>query len=808
MLLSAPVFGLKTLSIFFSSCFSSRYFSSMLYRLFLLAVVLSLPAQSIALALGDVIVRSALGQVLDADIDMVVLSAQEAESLSVKLAPAEMFAEAGLDYGVIARSVRLSVEKKAGRTHVHLSSDKVITEPFLMLLIEVSAGGNRSVRQYALLLDPPSTQDNAPVVTAPPVFPKLAAEPIASTTPTTPTTSSAVKTAAVTKPSKLTKQGAKLSQVREATKVTKVTKEDATETKASSSDIQPTTRLVKSGDTLRQIATSVQPSGATPAQVMMAILQENSQAFEQKNIHRMKAGVVLTIPESSVMLSIDAQQAMKQVQLQTRDFNHASLARKKDSAVNPQNKTAAESKPANQSHSGSLSKSATEPPSAAPKDQLKLSAPDSSEKSSLDLKELEKLANEKSLAESNLRIAQLEKNIHDLQTQLVTRDQSVSPEPAPHEAADKAKDAAPAAAVTATVTPQSNKVSVKPTAVADSENDYLAEVKKFFEFESFFDVEKISKEWDSESLVPIGIATGASLAGLLFLLRRQRRHQHRKAMQSQRIEPEADAGSVFGHAGGGHVDTNHSVFHSNFVPSVSKLDANEVDAIAEADVYIAYGRDEQAEEILLDALKAHPARHVLRVKLLEIYAARKDQKKFSALASELRVLTHAQGAEWMQAAQLAQKMEVGNPLTTSGSPMRSFKEPSGGMNVANANAHLPSKFTSSLNDQPATTVADFSISLDGMLQEGREGSSIARPASSTATAEVIDFTQTGVTSKTTFTRTHTQAETLALKTKLDLAVACNEIGDNDGARDLLREVASSQHAELAPRAKSLLQQLA
>ena len=774
----------------------------MLYRLFLLAVLLSLPVHSLALALGDVVVRSALGQVLDADIDMVVLSAQEAESLSVRLAPAEMFAEAGLDYGVIARSVRLSVEKKAGRTQVHLSSEKVITEPFLMLLIEVSAGGNRSVRQYALLLDPPSTQDNAPAVTAPPVVPKLAAEPIASTSAST---SSAVETAAVTKPSKLPKQGTKLSQVREATKITK---EDTTETKATSSDIQPTTRLVKSGDTLRQIATSVQPSGTTLAQVMLAIVQENSEAFDQKNIHRMRAGSVLTIPESSVMLSIDAQQAMNQVQLQTREFNHASLAGKKDSAASPPKKTALESTPANQSHSGSLSKPATEPPSAAPKDQLKLSAPNLSEKSSLDLKELEKLANEKSLAESNLRIAQLEKNIQDLQSQLVTRDQSASPQPAPLEAAEKAKDAVPAAAVTATVTPQSNNVSVKPTAVANRENDYLAKVKKFFEIESFFDVEKISKEWDDESFIWVGVAGVVPLVGLLFLLRRQRRHQHRNTTQSQRIEPEADAGSVFGHAGGGHVDTNHSVFHSNFVPSVSKLDANEVDAIAEADVYIAYGRDEQAEEILLDALKAHPARHVLRVKLLEIYAARKDQKKFSALASELRVLTHAQGAEWMQAAQLAQKMEVGNPLTTSGSSMKSFNEPSGGMNVATASVHLPSKFTSSLNDQPATTVADFSISLDGMLQEGREGSSIARPPTSTATAEVIDFTQTGVTSKTTFSRTHTQAETLALKTKLDLAVACNEIGDNDGARDLLREVASSQHAELAPRAKSLLQQLA
>lgn len=768
----------------------------MLYRLVLLAVLLSLPVHSLALALGDVVVRSAMGQVLDADIDMVVLTAQEAETLSVRLAPAEMFAEAGLDYGLIARSVRLSVERKAGRTHVHLSSDKAITEPFLMLLIEVSASGNRSVRQYALLLDPPTTHDDAPVL------PKVAAEPMVSTTSTIPSTATATR---------------KSKQVKQARDVTQVTKEDVALTKAETSDIQPTTRLVKSGDTLRQIATSVQPSGATLAQVMLAIAQENVEAFDQKNIHRMKAGAVLTIPEASVILSIDAQQALKQVQLQTRDFNHASTDSKNFNATSTKKEIASENTPANKSHSGSLSKPAAELPSVTTKDQLKLSVPDSSEKTSLDLKVLEKLVNEKSLAESNVRIAQLEKNIQELQSQLANRDQSVStqpqpqPQPAPHEAVEQVKNAAPAAAVTATVTvtPEATKVGGKPAVMADRDNDYLTEIQKFFEVEAFFDFAKLSKEWDDESFIWVGVAGAVSLAGLLFLFRLQRnkRHQRRHATQSQRIEPEADAGSVFGHAGGGHVDTNHSVFHSNFVPSVSKLDANEVDAIAEADVYIAYGRDEQAEEILLDALKAHPTRHALRVKLLEIYVARKDQKKFTNLATELRVLTHGQGAEWMQAAQLAQKMEVGNPFTTSSSPLKSVKETAAGMSAATTGVQLPSTFTSSLNDQPVTTVADFSISLDGMLQEGREASA-ARTPSSTATAEIIDFTQTGVTSKSTFTHTHTPAETLALKTKMDLAVACSEIGDKDGARDLLREVASSQHGELAPRAKSLLQQLA
>jgi pilus assembly protein FimV len=50
--------------------------------------------------------------------------------------------------------------------------------------------------------------------------------------------------------------------------------------------------------------------------------------------------------------------------------------------------------------------------------------------------------------------------------------------------------------------------------------------------------------------------------------------------------------------------------------------------------------------------------------------------------------------------------------------------------------------------------------------------------------------------------------TAALTTKLELAMACREIGDNDGARELLAEVANARDAELAGRAKSLLQQLA
>jgi pilus assembly protein FimV len=89
---------------------------------------------------------------------------------------------------------------------------------------------------------------------------------------------------------------------------------------------------------------------------------------------------------------------------------------------------------------------------------------------------------------------------------------------------------------------------------------------------------------------------------------------------------------------------------------------NEVDPVAEADVYIAYGRDAQAEEILKEALRVHPERHAARLKLMEIYANRKDLRAFEAQASELHALTTGQGDEWAQAAALGRSIDAGNAL--------------------------------------------------------------------------------------------------------------------------------------------------
>ncbi|MYN05593.1 pilus assembly protein FimV, partial [Pseudoduganella sp. DS3] len=170
-----------------------------------------------------------------------------------------------------------------------------------------------------------------------------------------------------------------------------------------------------------------------------------------------------------------------------------------------------------------------------------------------------------------------------------------------------------------------------------------------------------------ENLPLVGGALAALLGGAALLVMRRRKAAEQMSLPNAENsnvlgDPGTTAHSLFAETGGQSVDTSNSVFNSNFAPSASQLDTNEVDPVAEADVYIAYGRDAQAEEILKEALRVHPERHPVRLKLLEIYAGRKDARAFEAQAGELYSMTKGQGDEWAQAAALGAGIDPDNPL--------------------------------------------------------------------------------------------------------------------------------------------------
>ncbi|MFM7226269.1 MAG: FimV/HubP family polar landmark protein [Betaproteobacteria bacterium] len=768
---------------------------------FTVVLAMGSPHTAHALALGEVTVRSALGQRLDAIIDIASISAAESESLAVRLAPVSMFSDAGLEFGALQRSLRLSVEKKADRASILVSSDLPVNDPFLMVLIEVDAAGNRTIRQYALLLDPPVTDRETQRTTA--IDP-----PVAASTPV---------------PAQPIPQPALQPAPTAATATTENTK--PAEQRAASS-----TRVVRRGDTLNKFAREILPPGATLEQALLAYLQANPRAFEGKNIHRMKTGSVLRVPDDQAIADISAAEARREVALQTAGYQRyrTLLARSAARPAEVPTELSIETTPAgSRSSSGKVGVKETQTRIADnARDALKLESavpakPNSDGRQHGNDTELTQIANDKALTDAKSRIAELEKNIEQMQ-QLTMHDQMLAEaqqraEPtvsqAPPAAAGGVKS--PDAAPSKTDVAKPAKPRLPPTSslpAATGEEAFLAQLSQW---QDQIASDPVLLLW------PLGL-----LSAVMVMIWWRSRLKKRPAAVAK-IEPKAESQSVFGQAGGRNVDTSNSVFHSNFVPSVSQLDANEVDAIAEADVYIAYGRDEQAEEILLDALKHHPQRQALRVKLLEIYLARKDTQKFGAVAAEMRVMTHGQGQEWMQAALMGQQLDPGN-LIYGGVPV-SMTVIGAAQTAASPPAALPptvspptvspptaSPPTASPPTASSSAVDELGLKLEGLLDKHRKNSGVAlslapvdappaqRPLESVPD---LDALRSG-TGQPAPAASGLTTDAVALKTKIDLALACDEIGDREAARELLTEVAGTHHPELASRAQSLLEQLA
>ena len=132
------------------------------------AVSLSLAGMSSvshALGLGEIEMYSALNQTLDAEIAILSATDSELEEMQVRLASSDAFARAGLEQSPILDTVEFTVDRRPdGQAVVKVTSDSPIFEPFLNFLLEVDAPGSvKLVREYTVLLSPPTFADNGAV---------------------------------------------------------------------------------------------------------------------------------------------------------------------------------------------------------------------------------------------------------------------------------------------------------------------------------------------------------------------------------------------------------------------------------------------------------------------------------------------------------------------------------------------------------------------------------------------------------------------------------------------------------------------
>jgi len=133
-----------------------------------------------ALSLGRLTVQSALGEPLRAEVEVPDITAEEASSLKAAVAQPEAFTAAGLEFSPALTSLQASLQRRAdGRAYLRLTSDRAVNDPFVDLILEATWASGRIVRDYTLLLDPPSLKKTAPA-------PTLAQTPAATNTPSSP----------------------------------------------------------------------------------------------------------------------------------------------------------------------------------------------------------------------------------------------------------------------------------------------------------------------------------------------------------------------------------------------------------------------------------------------------------------------------------------------------------------------------------------------------------------------------------------------------------------------------------------------
>lgn len=680
-----------------------------------------------ALALGRITVQSALGEPLRADIDIPEITPEEAASLRATVASPEAFRAAGLEYSPAIGNLVITLQQRpGGRMFLRLTSDRTVNEPFVDLILEANWSSGRIVRDYTMLFDPPSLRPASPPAASVAQVPAApAARPVAPAPAPAP-----LPPASVAPPS-IPARPAPAPAPRPAAVAPAPVPQAAARPAPAPADGRKVT--VQAGDTAGKIAAANKPASVSLDQMLVALLRANPDAFIAGNINRVKAGAVLDLPSAEQAGLVEPGEAGRTVVAQSRDFNE--FRRKLAEGV-PTSQVAA----ADRQATGKLqAKVEDKKPAAAAPDKLTLS------KGAVQAKAAEdKIAKERQAKEAAARVAELNKNIAELSKVGAATSPAPATSSTPAAAAAAASRpgvavaagstappaaqaaapvaSAPAPAVVAPVVSASAPTAVSvtapvtaaasapaaapavaasapapaatpaPAAAAKPPAPKPAPAPAPAPEPSFVD------ELLDNPLIPA--AVGGLLALVLgFVFYRSRQRKKSTQVDSSFLESRLQPDSFFGASGGQRIDTNEGgPTGSSMVYSPSQLDAaGDVDPVAEADVYLAYGRDLQAEEILKEALRTTPQRVAIHGKLLEIYSKRRDAKAFEMVATEAYSLTRGEGPEWEHICELGQELDPSNSMYRPGG------QPTGGTGTV-AMAAIPAASGNDFSMATATHV--------------------------------------------------------------------------------------------------------
>ena len=860
-----------------------------------------------ALGLGKLQVQSALGESLRAEIDVTSLSAEEASNLRIRVAPPESYRAAGVDYNPVLPGTQVVLQRRAdGRPYLRITSDRGVQEPFVDVILEITWSTGRLVREYTLLLDPPTATARAPAPApaAPAVAPTMSAAP-AEPVPV-PARSADRKPA----PARADAEPAAPRAPRAAAAPASPSNEGADEYR------------VKTGDTLSKIAARTQRGGVSLDQMLVSLYRSNPQAFLDNNMNRLKSGVVLAVPSAESAKGATPAEARQVIQAQSADFG---AYRQRLAGAVPAAKPEGSARQASGKVQASVEdgkRSATPAP-----DKLTLSkgaAPAGAAASAE-----AQISKDREKKAADARVAELSKNVDELKKLSgaaagtgaskpaagvpaptvvaaapppapVPASAPALPKPAPAVVAAAPAPApaiapAPAPAVPALLPPLVASAPTSPVvasapalatavpasapvvvAAASPASTAIAVARPAPAAASRPTIPAPAPEpglFDTLLENPLALGGGALallLGGLGFNAYRKRgkKDSGETSFLESRLQPD----SFFGASGGQRIDTRDAAGASSSMSySLSQLDAiGDVDPVAEADVYLAYGRDLQAEEILKEAMRSSPERMAIRTKLLEVYAKRRDTKGFELLATQLFALTRGTGEDWAKAQELGAEIDPENPLfRPGGTPVvvtghgGEIIEPLGASTMPQSVLPSPSQYGAAVSGMPTLdggadldldlgepsaatapspleatqafapparrTEADDSMSLDfttsksAPLHSGPVSAKLPEPEPFDLSGISLDLDlPAGPDDEKTVPRLAKSNAKFddsdlpsldddgnddPLARKIELAEEFRQIGDKDGARDLLNEVVAKATGAVKSKAQSMLADL-
>lgn len=735
-----------------------------------------------ALTLGALRVDSALGENLRAEIAIPQATPAELSNLIVQIAPPEAFRARGLDYSAAASSINVQlVQKPDGTALLQLRSNAPLNDPFVDLIVDTQWNTGSMQRSYTLLLDPPSTPRSAAPATA--AAPQITAPQVTAPAPvsvTGKTYSSSPRIRATTPPAQPVVAAAAPAPA----------------------SAQNEAVRVRSGDTAGRIANANRPAGVSLDQMLVAMLRSNPNAFINGNVNRLRAGTVLQMPSREQALETSAQEARQIVAAQSRDFN---AYRRSLAAKAPQAAVQAAARSASGQVQAQVSESRANAETA---DKLTLS------KGAIQTAaEEEKLAAQKQAEAQESRLSELQRNLAELNelaqsstpassnasTQPAETPAAPAAAPADSQAAASAEANASLPAVevasanaaliesnaSAAATPTASSDEAQPAVPAEDPAPKPAAAQpRPAPAPAPMPVEEPSLL--DNPLVPAGGALIAILLGLLGYSTWKRRRAAQAAEQDPSLgDSQLHPDTFFAGSGGQHVDTTDAAA-TTMAYAPSQLDGGaDVDPVAEADVYLAYGRDVQAEEILKEALRTQPERTAIYVKLAEIYAKREDAKALEDIARSLQPHTEPGSSEWQRVTALGRQLAPQNPLYADAADAAS-----------NAPADKPgSGFAAAL--QASTAAAATGATAGALASDADTASSPELPILdlSAAFAEPSETAPATPATDTTSSASETKGDTSALDSQLDLSspftpseppsLVQDTVQDNDSISDAL-----------------------